>query len=93
MTCDPKAVNSLCTRSRNRSPQVYSKHATHLISRPHKKVLRNSKIDAHPKREIITLLVKRINNVMEGGKAILLGSQLVLSALIVHEGLNEICCR
>lgn len=48
---------------------------------------------AHTKREIITLLVKRINNVMEGGKAILLDSQLVLDALIVHEGLNEICCR
>lgn len=44
-------------------------------------------------REMITLQIKRTNDHMEGGKAILVGSKLVSDALIIQEGLNGTCCK
>lgn len=56
-------------------------------------VLRNIKIDIYTMKEMITLQIKRTNNHMEGGKAILVGSKLVSDALIIQEGLNGTCCK
>lgn len=59
----------------------------------HGQVLRNAKIDIYTMKEMITLQIKRTNNDMEGGKAILVGSKLEPDVLIIQEGLNGTCCK